>query len=231
MTLVLTMAAQLLLATPSLPEGDEPTLQAALDSSNKDLWWDAIHSEYNSLLANGTWEEVPVTEQGTNLLPCKWVLKVKRDAMGNVERFKARLVVCGNFQRPGVDYEEVFAPTSRYSTVRTFLAVVAEADLEMCQLDVETAFLNGEIKEEVYMKPPKLFDNVPGVAYRMVKSLYGLRQAPRAWRIKLEEALTELGFHECAGDPGLFSKDTPMGRQFILTFVDDLLMAAGTTRN
>jgi hypothetical protein len=90
--------------------------------------------------------------------------------LGNVERFKARLVVCGNFQQPGVDYDEVFAPTSRYSTVRTFLAAVAQGDLEMQQLDVETAFLNGEVKEEVYMRPPKLFDNVPGVAYRIVKS-------------------------------------------------------------
>jgi hypothetical protein len=95
-----------------VPEGDDPTLAEALKGPNADLWWDAIFKEYQALLDNGTWEEVQYQE-GMNILPCKWVLKVKRDAMGNLERFKARLVVCGNFQREGVDYNEVFAPNQQ----------------------------------------------------------------------------------------------------------------------
>jgi hypothetical protein len=182
------------LSSVQLPEGDDPSLQDALKGPNSDMWWDAIYQEYSSLLANGTWEEVQY-ERGMNILPCKWVLKAKRDAMGNLERFKARLVVCGNYQREGVDYDEVFAPTSRYSTLRIILAHVAVNDLEMRGLDVQTAFLNGDLTETVYMRPPKLFEpENPNTVYVIKKSLYGLKQAPRAWRKKLEECLIESTF-------------------------------------
>jgi Reverse transcriptase (RNA-dependent DNA polymerase)/GAG-pre-integrase domain len=211
-----------------LPEGDSPTVSAALAGPNKEMWWDAIFKEYESLIARGTWAE-EIAPAGANILPCHWLLKVKRDAMNNVERFKARLVVGGNHQREGVDFDKVFAPTSRYSTLRVFLAVVAKEDLEMHGLDVETAFLNGDLEEQVYMWPPKFFKAAAaGKVYRLQKSLYGLKQAPRAWRLKLEEALRNMGYTESPGDPGLFYREMNGKRQYILTFVDDCLMAAGT---
>ena len=211
-----------------LPEGDNPTVSAALSGLNKDMWWDAIFKEYESLIDRGTWEETTAPAEA-NILPCHWVLKVKRDAMNNVERFKARLVVGGNHQQEGVDFDKVFAPTSRYSTLRVFLALVAVENLEMHGLDVETAFLNGDLEEEVYMHPPKFFQSAAaGKVYRLRKALYGLKQAPRAWRLKLEEALRNLGYTESPGDPGLFYREVDGKRQYILTFVDDCLMAAST---
>jgi Reverse transcriptase (RNA-dependent DNA polymerase) len=210
-------------------ESDNPSVKDALSGPNKDLWWDAIYDEYLSLLSKGTWEET-VAPPRANILPCKWVLTVKRDALGGVEKYKARLVVCGNMQREGIDYEEVFAPTSRYSTLRVFLAVVADQDMEMEQLDVKTAFLNGDLEEEVYMRHPKLFESqIPGVVCRLQRALYGLKQAPRQWRKVMERVLVvEMGFKESPGDPGLFFRFTPKGLQLLLTWVDDFLMAALT---
>jgi hypothetical protein len=209
----------------ALPEGDKPSVSAALSGPNKDAWWDAIQKEYGSLVARGTWVEVR-RHSGMNILPCHWVLNVKRHAMGTIERFKARLVVGGNHQREGVDYSEVFAPTSGFPTLRAFLAMVATEDMEMHGLDVEVAFLNGDLVEEVYMHPPKFFAPEDDfVVLRLEKSLYGLKQAPRAWREKLESALTDLGYTESAGDPGLFFRHEGKKRQYVLTFVDDGLLA------
>jgi len=199
-------------------EGDKPKVTAALSGPNKEQWWDAMYREHNSLMCRGTWSEVQPTA-GMNLLPCHWVLNVKRNAMGNVERFKARLVVGGDCQREGVDFEEIFAPTSRYSTLRTLLAIVAERDMEMHGLDVETAFLNGDLDEEVYMHPPKYFPTVSsGTVLRLNKALYGLKQAPRAWRKKLLTVLLNLGYVESDGDPGLFYRDENGSRQFFAYF-------------
>ncbi len=102
------------------------------------------------LLRNGTWELVERLE-GVKPIPMKWVYKVKRHVQGNVERYKSCLVVKGFLKKLGVDFEEVYAPVSKHTTLRALLAIVAQQDLELHQLDVKTTFLNGELKEEIYM--------------------------------------------------------------------------------
>lgn len=201
------------------------TMEAALASDQADQWREAMDEEMASLLANDTWTLMP-TPRGVTPIPVKWVYKLKRDAAGNIDRFKARLVAKGFRQREGIDYEEVFAPVTKYATVRTVLATAAALDLEIHQLDIKTAFLNGELEETVYVaQPPGYEESGPGYSCRLNKALYGLKQAPRAWHLTLKEKLEAMGFTESSADPGLFTKasGTPAAI-YLLVYVDDILI-------
>ena len=140
----------------------EPTtLQEAMASEEAEQWKQAMDEEIASLLENGTWtlEELP---PGMQAIPVKWTYKLNTGANGAVERFKARLVAKGYRQREGIDFDEVFAPFSKYATLRTLLAVVASDDLELHQLDIKTAFLNGTIGEDIYVQQPPCYEEGPG---------------------------------------------------------------------
>ena len=154
----------------------------------------------------------------------------KRDSNGNIERFKARLVVKGFRQREGIDYDEVFAPVSKYSTLRTVLATAACQDLDLHQLDIKTAFLNGTIEEEVYVEPPTGYTlGKPTLFCKLNKALYGLKQAPRAWYITLKTELAKLHFTESKADAGLFISTDPSKPALLLTYVDDILIVTPKT--
>lgn len=197
------------------------TLDEALASEEAELWQQAMDEEMASLLKNNTWTlEYPPS--GITPIPVKWVFKVKRDSTGSVERFKARLVAKGFRQREGIDYDEVFAPVSKYTTLRTLLALAASEDLEVHQLDIKTAFLNGELEEDVWIQQPPLYETSDGKACHLHKSLYGLKQAPRAWHAKLKEELEAMGFCSTAADPALFI-NTSGDPIYLLTYVDDIL--------
>lgn len=217
-----------LAGTAQMAVVNEPTsLEEALASDQAELWQQAANDEMASLLANKTWTVEPVPP-GIKPIPVKWVFKVKRDSAGNVERYKARLVAKGFRQREGIDYEEVFAPVSKYVTVRAMLALAAAEDLEIHQLDIKTAFLNGELEEDVWtQQPPGYETGDNNMACHLHKSLYGLKQAPRCWHIKLREELEKMGFHPSAADPALFIKpgSTPI---YLLTYVDDILIITGS---
>jgi hypothetical protein len=136
------------------------------------------------------------------------VYKVKRDPEGNIVKHKARLVAKGYVQRHGVDYEEVFAPVARLETVRLILALAAQGRWEVHHMDVKSAFLNGELQEEVFVQQPPGFLNPkqPGKVLRLKKALYGLKQAPRAWNSKLDQELVKLGFCRSEEDHAVYKK-------------------------
>lgn len=199
----------------------------AMASDNAPQWQAACDDEMASLASNGTWtlEKVP---EGVTPIPVKWVFKIKRDSVGNIERFKARLVAKGFRQREGIDYTEVFAPVGKFATFRALMAVVAARDLELHHLDIKTAFLYGELQETVYIQQPEGYaEGGPGMACHLHKAIYGLKQAPRVWHEKLHTALTDLGFEASAADPGFYTNNTGNGhRIYLLAYVDDLLISS-----
>ena len=159
---------------------------------------------------------------GEKALPLKWVYTFKYDADGNLVRHKARVVVKGFLQRPGVDYDESFAPVSKHTTLRAVLATAALNDYKLHQIDIKTAFLNGVLEETVYVQPPPGFE-APDKVWHLRRALYGLRQAPRAWHFTLKDELERLGYCESAADPSLFLGPDNV---YLLTYVDDILIAA-----
>ena len=198
----------------------------AMSAADAEQWKQAMDEEMQSLLANNTWELGKVPE-GIKPIPVKWVFKKKRDAQGNIERYKARLVAKGFLQQEGIDYTEVFAPVSKHTSLRALLAVSAAEGLELHQLDVKTAFLNGELEEDIWMQQPPGFDEgAAGTACHLKKALYGLKQAPRAWHTKLKQQLEKHGFLPSESDPGLFISTGKKGRTLMPVWVDDILIAA-----
>jgi hypothetical protein len=184
--------------------------------------------ELASITALDVWELQPLPP-GAKALPAKWVYRTKYNQDGSVDRYKARLVVKGFAQRPGVDFTELFAPVSRYATLRALLAHVAANDLELHQLDVKVAFLNGPLQETIFMVQPPGFERGDDVC-RLKRALYGLRQAPRAWHARLVAELRAFGFTPSDADPCLFIRGKGEQRVFLLVYVDDILVAATSTR-
>ena len=148
-------------------------------SKHSKEWKEAAEAEYASLLQNITWELVELPK-GRSTVGCKWVFCVKYDGKGDVDRFKGQLLAQGYSQKYGIDYDETFSPVPRFSSIRTLLAYAAEQGMLVHQMDVVTAFLNGDLKEEIYMEQPSGFTQ-PGeerLVCKLKKSLYGLKQAP-----------------------------------------------------
>lgn len=155
----------------------------------------AIKSEMESLLKNGTYELVELPK-GRKALKNKWVFKLKRDENEQLTKFKARLVVKGFGQKEGVDFDEIFSPVVKMTSIRVILGMAASMDLEVEQLDVKTAFLHGDLEEEIYMEQPEGFE-VEGKEHmvcKLKKSLYGLKQAPRQWYKKFDSFMVGHGY-------------------------------------
>ena len=195
------------------------------------VWTDACKEEISSIEKNNTWVLVELPK-GFKPIGLKWVFKIKRNSDGSFNKYKARLVAKGYIQRHGVDYDEVFARVARIETIRLVIEIAAAKGWEIHHLYVKMAFLHGVLKEEVYVTQPEGFE-IKGEAdkvYKLRKALYGLRQAPRAWNVKLNEILRGLGFKRCAKEPSLYKREDKSGLLIVCVYVDDLLVT-GTALN
>jgi hypothetical protein len=156
----------------------------------------------------------------------KWVFKTKRDATGEIVRHKARLVERGFFLVQGVDLNKTFAPVAKFTTIWCIVALGASLDLEMHQLDVKTAFLNGDLEEEIYMEQSKGFvqRGYKHLVCKLTKSLYGLKQASRAWYQKIDATLLGFGFERSVADHNLYFAQEGPHVMLVLVYADDLII-------
>ncbi|KAM0014676.1 putative RNA-directed DNA polymerase [Helianthus debilis subsp. tardiflorus] len=188
-------------------------------------WRNAMVEEFTALAKNGTWSLVPPVKN-SNIIDSKWVYRLKKDQHGKVTRFKARLVAKGYRQQPGIDYQETFSPVIKATTIRVLLSLAVTNQWPLRQLDVQNAFLHGDLEETVYMRqPPGFVDkDKPDHVCLLHKSLYGLKQAPRAWFNRLSSTLQTLGFNGSKTDPSLFILKTNEVLLYVLVYVDDIII-------
>jgi Reverse transcriptase (RNA-dependent DNA polymerase)/Integrase core domain/GAG-pre-integrase domain len=224
-----------LAAEISEAEGLEPrSFAEAQRRPDWPLWETAINDELETLKRNGTWELTSAPD-GANIIGSKWVFRAKKDAAGNVVRYKARLVAQGFSQVPGVDYFDTFAPVARLASIRAVLAMAADLDLELHQIDIKSAYLNGELtsNEQIYMRqPPGYHDHdAPKMVCRLSKAIYGIKQAGRRWYQKLCEIMVKkIGYARCDVDMAVFYWRRDKEFVVVLVNVDDCSIAATSVR-
>jgi reverse transcriptase-like protein len=213
------------------------TLHDAMEE-DAPAWIKAITAELRSLVDMNTFQVIKGVAGKRKIITSRWVLRKKFRANGSIQRHKARLVIRGFEQTYGVDYFATFASVIRYTTLRILLAKAAADDLEIEHVDVNTAFLNPILEEEVYMEIPQFFELVfPELknkdAYlKLNKALYGLKQAPRAWLSMVQSFFAKIGMEKSEADPNLFtfSVQGRADRVFVLLYVDDMLIVGHRTQ-
>ena len=209
-----------------LAKTDPKDVHEALSCPESDKWEEAMKQEMDSIKENNVWSLVQRPENKSTV-KSKWIFKRKFDSNGNIIQYKARLVAQGYTQKFGVDYDETFAPVVRFESVRVLLAFAVKHELKLKQIDVTTAFLNGDLKEEIYIEQPENFENLnfPDHVCRLHKSLYGLKQSPRCWNLSIHNFLTEIGLCQSMSDPCIYSGI--FGDNFVLlaVYVDDIILA------
>ncbi|WVZ58555.1 hypothetical protein U9M48_008818 [Paspalum notatum var. saurae] len=205
---------------------DTPTsISQAYASPDADNWKEAVQSELDSILSNGTWE---LTERpyGCKPVGCKWVFKKKLRPDGTIEKYKARLVAKGYTQKEGEDFFDTYSPVARMTTIRVLLSLAVSYGLIIHQMDVKTAFLNGELEEEIYMEQPDGFvvKGQESKVCKLLKSLYGLKQAPKQWHEKFDTTLTSAGFAVNEADSCVYYRYGGGKGVILCLYVDDILI-------
>ncbi|KAK1605934.1 hypothetical protein QYE76_029607 [Lolium multiflorum] len=204
---------------------DPATYEEAMMSPDSNKWQEAMKSEMGSMYDNKVWTLVDLPDS-RKAVENKWIFKRKTDADGNITVYKARLVAKGFRQIQGVDYDETFSPVAKLKSVRILLAIAAFFDYEIWQMDVKTAFLNGDIEEELYMVQPKGFvdpKNADKVC-KLQRSIYGLKQASRSWNRRFDKVIKDFGFIQCHGEACIYKKVSGSSVAFLILYVDDILL-------
>ncbi|CAI5731226.1 unnamed protein product [Peronospora farinosa] len=211
----------------SLSATDVPiNLREALQSMDAEKWKAAIQAEINAHLKNHTWDAVN-RPPGVKVIGHKWVFGYKYDENGQIVRYKARLVALGYLQTHGFDYFDTYSPEACSNTIRVFLSVCCSMQYVIRQFDVETAFLNGDLEEDVYMEAPYGIEIAPGMVCKLRRSLYGLKQAAAVWHKKTCSVFSAMGFEQCRADTCLFVRRNNAKNKsptYIVLYVDDLLI-------
>lgn len=197
------------------------TYEEAVSGPNGDKWQKAVDEEPAALGKNETWRKCDLLP-GRKAITAKFVFKIKKTPSGDVERYKARLVARGFSQRAGLDYGETWSPVVRYEAIRVLLALTAVLDLEMVEFDIKTAFLNGFIEEDIYMELPPTPNT--GTIVKLQRSLYGIKQAPRAWNRRFVDFLSKYKFVPNSADPCVFKGEFENEMVLLALFMDDGLL-------
>ena len=194
------------------------------EAAKKKTWRNAMDEEIKSIQKNDTWELASLPN-GHKAIGVKWVYKAKKNSKGEVERHKARLVAKGYSQRAGIDYDEVFAPVARLETVRLIISLAAQNCWRIHQMDVKSAFLNGDLDEEVYIEQPQgyIVKGEEDKVLKLKKALYGLKQAPRAWNTRIDKYFKGKNFIKCPYEHALYIKNQNNDILIACLYVDDLI--------
>ena len=203
------------------------TYQEALDSSDCEKYEEAMDMEMQSLEDHKVWDLVKLPPSKKAVM-CKWVYKVKTGGEREVERVKARLVAQGFSQKAGTDYDQNFCPVVRQESFRTLLAIAVEQGRELHHVDVTTAFLNGNLDEQVYMRQPQGYckKSNEDLVCQLSKSIYGLKQAPRC---SLDQQL-KMGFTQSTADPCIYTGKSGGENSIIGVYVYDIVLASQSRR-
>ncbi|HBK83011.1 MAG TPA: hypothetical protein DDZ41_05345, partial [Flavobacterium sp.] len=196
-------------------------VEEALHSEDSENWKLAMQDEIKSHEINNTWSLVKLPPN-RKAIKTKWVFKVKQNEKGEVERYKARLVAKGYGQRYGIEYTETYSPVVRYVSIRYLIALAVQKGYNIHQMDVTTAFLQGDIEEEIFMEQPEGYHDGSNKVCRLNRSIYGLKQAGRQWNLKLDSRLKTYGLNKSKCDPCIYySNDQSI---IIAIYVDDFLI-------
>ncbi|KAG7599301.1 Integrase catalytic core [Arabidopsis suecica] len=204
----------------------------ALEEAMKDgKWIEAMREELRMIEKNKTWQVV-ARPKDKNVISVKWIFRLKTDASGEAIKHKARLVARGFTQEYGVDYLETFAPVSRYDTIRIVMAIAVQQGWKLFQMDVKSAFLNGDLEEEVYIEQPPGFieEGEEGKVLKLHKALYGLKQAPRAWYGRIDGYFIKNGFVRSINDAALYVKKTSKEIMVVSLYVDDIIVTGSNIK-
>ncbi|KAJ9538231.1 hypothetical protein OSB04_030964 [Centaurea solstitialis] len=193
--------------------------------NESEQWQEAMKAEMQSMYDNQVWELTDLP-QHCRAVGRKWVFKKKTNMDGNVHTFKVRLVAKGFTQTHGIDYDETFSPVAMLKSIRILMAISAYFNYEIWQMDVKTAFLNGKLTEDVYMEQPEGFEDPknPNKVCKLLKSIYGLKQASRSWNLHFDERIKEFGFAKSEFEPCVYTKFSGSIVTFLVLYVDDILL-------
>ena len=226
-----------------MTDSNNPGINEVKFGKDRIIWWASIGEELQAHLLNGTWSLARIPA-GRKALKHKWVFKVKMDVNGDVLKLKSRLVAAGYSQIYGVDFDETFAPVANLLSIRVFFAMCAQYGLEAKQMDVNTAFLNADLTEDIYMDIPEFYDldaelaalpvdhelrSVPReeIKCRLNKAIYGLKQSPRLWNENIDKFLRSMKYEPLKSDPCIYTYFGGDGEiSIIAVYVDDVLIAS-----
>ena len=210
---------------------DEPeNFREAMKSCDSIEWKKACDLEYETLLGYHTWDIID-KPPNINIVGSRWTYRIKRDNLGNTDRYKARLVAQGFSQVPGLDFNETYSPTIQLTSIRLILALACRYDLELRQIDVKGAYLNRKLKEDVYMKQPEGYieKGKEHMVCKLNKGVYGLKQSGRVWHETLKREMERIGFRTGETDNTIFFRSRKGGAIEVAGwYVDDSLLASNS---
>lgn len=192
---------------------------------DKDEWLEAVDEERNNFKRLNVYSETDEVPEDANIISGRWVLKHKKDANGNIIKRKARLVAKGFTQQLGIDYDKTLSPTLKQDSLRILTAIASQRNFNIEQIDINAAYLNANLDEDIYMKIPEGFPNNKNKYWKLNKAIYGLKQSGRAWNNKLNDILTQMNFKRLQCYPCVYKKEKNNEIICILAvYVDDILI-------